>query len=109
MNDDIYSKSGSGGAILFGCEKVINIALMSEVKILDIFSSQLYISKIMKNEWEKKSGSSKKFSEFVNSKKQEIELHFNYLQKEDDKMKKAQDIAKKAAYLKYINYRKLNK
>ena len=87
VNDDIYSKSGSCGAILFGCEKVINIALMSEVKILDIFSSQLYISKIVKNEWEKMSGSSKKFAEFVNSKKQEIELHFYYLQKENDKMK----------------------
>ena len=57
----------------------------------------------------KKRGSSKKFAEFVNSKKQEIELHFYYLQKENDKMKKAQDIAKKAAHLKYINYRKLYK
>ena len=40
----------------------------------------------MEIEWEKKSGSSKKFAEFVNSKKQEIELYFYYLQKENDKM-----------------------
>ena len=76
---------------------------MSEVKILDIFSSQLYISKIMKNEWEKKSCSSKKFAEFVNSKKQEIELHFHYLPKENDEMKKVKDIEKGAASLKYYS------
>lgn len=88
-NTSVYFKSGSGGAVLFGCTKVIEEAIKLGIKKLDIFTSLIYIRGIMEEGWNKKSDSSREFGKFVDSKKQEIEVHFYFLSENNIQMQEA--------------------
>ena len=88
-NTSVYFKSGSGGAVLFGCTKVIEEAIKLGIKKLDIFTSLIYIRGIMEEGWNKKSDSSREFGKFADSKKQEIEVHFYFLSENNIQMQEA--------------------
>ena len=72
---------------MFGCTKVIEEAIKLGIKKLDIFTSLIYIRGIMEEGWNKKSDSSREFGKFVDSKKQEIEVHFYFLSENNIRQK----------------------
>ena len=74
---------------MFGCTKVIEEAIKLGIKKLDIFTSLIYIRGIMEEVWNKKSDSSREFGKFVDSKKQEIEVHFYFLSENNIQMQEA--------------------